>query len=153
VEPTCWCALALKKSSWELPQVRRRISDAERLLIDRCCTNGGWNYGNSNIFGQLLHPYVSTTALGLLAMQERSNDPCVVRSLEWLAQHYRKEPSAMALGLTLIALRVHGRSTEEVEHRLLSQWDRTGFLGNAHLTGLAAYSLASSSDASGAFHV
>ena len=153
VEPTCWCALALERTSVDSPLARRRIDDAQRLLVDRVCADGGWNYGNSNIFGQFLRPYVSTTALGVLAMQRHASEPCVVRSLDWLAQHWVNEPSAMALGLTLISLRVHSGRPEEVEQRLLTQWDQTGFLGNAHLTGLALYSLASGSDASGAFRV
>jgi hypothetical protein len=153
VEPTCSCALALSKSAVQSAQARQRIDDAQRLLVDRCCVAGGWNYGNSNMFGKALHPYVPTTALGLLAMQGRPNDGSVVRSLEWLSEHYSNETSAMALALTLIAFRVYRRSTDDVEERLLSQWDRTGFLGNAHLIGLALYSLSSGADSSGAFRV
>src|SRR5207245_2935538 len=75
VEPTCWCTLALKKARPVSRDSWGRISEAERLLVDRCCTAGGWNYGNANMLGQDLRPYVSTTALGLLAMQDRRQDP------------------------------------------------------------------------------
>jgi hypothetical protein len=144
VEPTCWCLLALKKVTKAMPasrDARGRISEAERLLVDRCCTAGGWNYGNANMLGQDLRPYVSTTALGLLAMQDRRQDPCVVKSLDYLVQHRLAETSAMALALTLIALRTFGVPTEDVEDHLLSQWDRTAFLGNFHLIAIALYSL------------
>jgi hypothetical protein len=144
VEPTCWCVLALKKAMKAMSDSRDahgRIREAERLLVDRCCAAGGWNYGNSNMLGQDLRPYVSTTALGLLAMQDRREDPCVVRSFDYLVHHRLSETSAMALGLTLMALRRFGAPTEDVEDQLLSQWDRTAFLGNFHLIAIALYSL------------
>jgi hypothetical protein len=153
VEPTCWCALALKKSMSMSPDIRARISEAERLLADRCCAAGGWNYGNSNVFGQDLKPYVPTTALGLLAMQDRRQEPCVSRSLHHLVEHRLSEGSAMALALTLISLRAFDLPTEDVENRLLSQWERTGFVGNSHLIAMALYSLTQARATDGAFRV
>jgi hypothetical protein len=157
VEPTSWCLLALKKALKKTPSrsndSRARIQEAERILIDRCCDAGGWNYGNSNMLGQTLHPYVSTTAAGLLAMQDRRQEPCIVRSLAFLSQHRLAEQSAMALGLTLIALRVYDLPRDDVRDRLLAQWDRTAFLGNAHLTALALYALGGESEGGEAFRV
>jgi hypothetical protein len=153
VEPTAWCLLALKKASTRSADARARIQEAERVLIDRCCAAGGWNYGNSNMLGQTLLPYMSTTATGLLAMQDRRQDPCVVRSIEYLVQHRVSEQSAMALGLTLIALRVLDHPHDDVRDRLLAQWDRTGFLGNVHLTALALYALGGQPNGGEAFHV
>ena len=82
VEPTGWCLLALKKAAPKNAEVSSRIDEAERLLRDRCCTAGGWNSGTAMVMGQGLNPYVPTTALGLMAMQNLPNDPVVVRSLE-----------------------------------------------------------------------
>ena len=58
VEPTSWCILALKKAAPD-PTAREtadRVIEAERMLADRCCLEGGWNYGNSNVLGKELHP-------------------------------------------------------------------------------------------------
>jgi hypothetical protein len=153
VEPTCWCLLALKKASSVSPGAGDRIRDGERLLVDRCCAAGGWNYGNANMLGQDLRPYVSTTALALLAMQDQRHEPCVVRSLDYLVRHRLSEESAMALALTLISFRVLGVPTEDVEGRLLSQWDRTAFLGNHHLIAIALYSLTGGPSVDAAFRV
>ena len=73
VEPTTLCLLLFKKlrATFSTPATAERISIAERMLTDRACTAGGWNYGGSNVYGQELFPYVPTTALGLLAMQDR----------------------------------------------------------------------------------
>ena len=48
------------------PRVGRRADRAKpsALLADRACRGGGWNYGNANVLGQDLHPYVPTTAVG-----------------------------------------------------------------------------------------
>jgi hypothetical protein len=69
------------------------------------------------------------------------NDPVVVRSLEELKKLRLSERSAMALSLTTLAFALYGLDTRELEDGVLEQWDRTGFLGNVHLTAMAVYSL------------
>jgi hypothetical protein len=72
VEPTSWALLALKRMRGALPRRRTedRIEEAHRLLADRMCRGGGWNYGNKAILGFDLDPYPDTTALALLALQD-----------------------------------------------------------------------------------
>jgi hypothetical protein len=122
VEPTAWGTLALQKGLraglvQEAP-ARARIEEAERLLIDRCCRDGGWNFGNANVMGQDLFPHMPTTAIALLALQGRRDDPVVARSLSYLESHWSDEPSPLALGLSLICLRTYGRATHDIESRL-----------------------------------
>jgi hypothetical protein len=122
VEPTAWGTLALQKGLHaglvqETP-ARARIAEAERLLIDRCCRDGGWNFGNANVMGQDLFPHVPTTAVALLALQGRREDPAVVRSLAYLESHWREEPSPLALGLSLICLHTYDRPTNDIASRL-----------------------------------
>src|SRR5439155_4953858 len=61
LEPTAWCLLALKKAR----AAPARIAEAEKLIANRTCEPGGWNFGNASAVGQDLRPYVPTTALGL----------------------------------------------------------------------------------------
>ena len=54
-EPTAWALLALKKCrarGMTAKGAEARIRDGEAILRDRVCVTGGWNYGNSNVFGQ-----------------------------------------------------------------------------------------------------
>jgi hypothetical protein len=155
VEPTSWCLLALKKSLARFPDSRteRRIAEAEQLLVDRCCRPGGWNYGNSNVLGQELHPYVPTTALALLAMQDRRNEPAVQRSLADLEANWHSEISGMALSLTSVCFRVYGLGVDEVDRRLDEQHRRTGFLKNQHIMAMASYSLEGASHDVAAFRI
>jgi hypothetical protein len=122
VEPTAWGTLALKKGLRaglvDEASARSRIAEAERLLIDRCCRDGGWNFGNANVMGQDLFPHVPTTAIALLALQDHPEEPAVVRSLAYLQSHWSDEPSPLALGLSLISLHTYGRVTSDIESRL-----------------------------------
>jgi hypothetical protein len=124
VEPTAWGALALHKAiragMASEDSARTRIADAERVLIDRCCRDGGWNYGNANVLGQDLFPHVPTTAIALLALQTRREEPAVVRSLSYLESHWAEEQSALALGLSSICLRTYRRPVDEIERQLLA---------------------------------
>jgi hypothetical protein len=114
VEPTAWCLLLLKKLRGALePGAAERIGIGEQMLRDRACAEGGWNYGSSNVYGQELFPYVPTTALGLIAMQDRRDDPVVARALGRLRTSFRGESTPIALALTIVALAIHGVSVAE----------------------------------------
>lgn len=140
VEPTAYCVLALKRRPDSL-RATERLREAEALLRDRACQPAGWNYGNSAVLGQELRPYVPTTALALMALQDRRSDDVVTRSLIWLEQESTGERSAMALGLAAIGLQVFDRPTTAVLETLAAQGGKTAFLGNAHLEAVALYAL------------
>jgi len=141
VEPTAWCLIALKRWARIRPtlDVAARIEEADRLLIDRACREGGWNYGNSVVLGQVLAPYVSTTALTLIALRSRRDHAVVTRSLGWLRDSRLDERSGLALSLTLVALSLYGEAAEGVEAALDEIWRRGEFLGNLMTTALALY--------------
>jgi hypothetical protein len=144
VEPTAWCLLALKRWA-RVPGAtvnRARVDVAERLLLDRCCVTGGWNYGNSNMLGRELKPYVPTTAVALLAMQDRGSEPAVARSAKYLQTHASSEPSGMALSLALMALRALGRETGHVISALERHVSTSIALNNQLGVALALHALA-----------
>jgi hypothetical protein len=120
VEPTAWCVLLLKQRlAWgSYPDAAERVRVGEQVLNDRACQGGGWNYGNSNVYGQDLLPYVPTTALALLALQDRRHEPAVVRGLERLQRDLLSERSAVALSLAIICFRVYGVPSHAAEEQL-----------------------------------
>ena len=79
---------------------------------------GGWNYGNSNVFEKNLPAYIPTTAIALLALQDRRDEPFVRHSVDLLEEHAGNHPSTRALALSTLALRRHSRSTSVVEGAL-----------------------------------
>ncbi len=143
VEPTAWCLLSLKKwaSKPGAPVDSGRLDEAERLLIDRSCLSGGWNFGNSNVRGQELRPYIPTTAIALLAMQDRLAHPVVERSLNYLETHATSELSGTTLALTLLALRACGRRDNGVRAALIQQLSITMEFRNHAAIALALYAL------------
>ena len=145
VEPTACCLLAMKCYARRTgrPIDMQRVRDAERMLQDRVCRSGGWNYGNSNVLGTELHPYVPTTALALLALQDQGSAAWVVRSVDWLAAHALTERSSLALALTVLALDVHGRRTSDVRQALLENLPITLNLGQVATLAMAICALSS----------
>ena len=153
VEPTSLSLLLVKKLRADLPAAAAadRINIGERMLRDRACTAGGWNYGGSNVYGQELFPYVPTTALGLLAMQDQQKDPIVVRAQAWLRKEAATEPSPQALALALVAFRAFRMSAPDLERLLAPQLSAPTDRSNA--AGLAAglYALTRPHDGESAF--
>ena len=153
MEPTAWCLLALKRATDRSDTSATRIDEAERLLFDRVCQSGGWNYGNAYVLDKALHPYVPTTALGLLALQDRRDHDVVHQSLAYLEAEQLSEASGTALGLTGLCLRIYGRPTAAVEQLLHESFTGTAFLGNAAVQGLALYALTANEHDAAAFRI
>jgi len=155
VEPTAWCVLALKK--WVRARDDRataaRVAEGERLLIDRVCRNGGWNYGNSNVLGKELFPYVPVTAIVLLALQDRRDEQAVKTSASYLASHCLDERSGLSLALASIALAVHGHDNSSVATALADTWRTTRYLGNVAAAALALYAEAGNAEHHAAFRL
>ena len=155
VEPTAFCLLALKHERRRHPSAAAdaRIREAEQVLLTRSCVTGGWNYGNASVLDQDLRPYVSTTALGLLALQDRRANPVVVRGLEFLQRSQTKEPSGMALALTALCLRIHGLPCEQVELALVDDVARVNRLNNLNIVAMVLYALSGEGHGAAAFTV
>jgi hypothetical protein len=157
VEPTAYCLLALKRARTlgvvRAGAVAARIDDAERLLADRTCAGGGWNYGNAHVFDKDLRPYAPTTALALLALQDRRDLPCVQTGLQVLTAHADRERSGLALALTLICLRVFGAEAAALARAASLQADTSLAIGNLAVVGALAVALSEDDHAVAAFRV
>jgi hypothetical protein len=125
VEPTArvlWALRVARSSSV-------RIGDAVALLRDRESTEGGWNYGNREVLGEVLPPFAQTTAVALIGL--RGLDPELeLRGLDALRGLWRVESGGgLSLATALAAFRIHG-ATSDVE------MVRTSLRGLVHETGL-----------------
>jgi len=120
VEPTSYALFAVKRLRPRLPaaRVRERIDLAERMLVDRICSDGGWNYGNTRIFGDPLWSYPDTTALAVLAFADRPAQPELGGALEALRRMSAENGSILSLGLTALALGTHGHPVGALQERL-----------------------------------
>jgi hypothetical protein len=143
VEPTAWALLALKKFR-PVPGAQvepARIAEGETLLVDRSCVAGGWNYGNSNMFGNELHPYAPTTAMTLLALQDQPRSHSIGHALDFLSDQATWERSGYAMSLANIALGILGVDDGGTREGLTRQISTTCELGNQLGAAQALYAL------------
>jgi hypothetical protein len=153
VEPTAWCLLLLKKrrEAGPVAEADKRIAIGDSLLFDRMCHDGGWNYGNPHVYGKDLWPYVPTTALGLIALQDRAEHPAVRRSLIQLRSDLKTERSVLALALSVICARLFQEPTADLEAQLLAQYASAGEMAESDLLATAVTGVALSEQAASPF--
>ena len=80
VVPTAFAILALKQlpcTCGGLERVPSRIDCGVQMLLDRACPGGGWNAGNGVVYGEPVAPHADDTAIALLALSDRAQDPVV----------------------------------------------------------------------------
>jgi hypothetical protein len=141
VEPTAWCMIALKQWAADFGGARLRLDVAERVMRDRACAGGGWNFGNGIVYGQALPAHVPPTAVGVLALQDQANDPLVTAALAHLEQHALLEGSTMALALSVIAVLAVGRSVDALVPALIERCASAQLTSNVATLGMAACAL------------
>jgi hypothetical protein len=139
VEPTAYALLALKKGRVVLsgPDVDARIREGESMLYDRVCEGGGWNYGNTNVYGVNVPPYAEVTAIALLGLQDRREMPAHRSSIEAMRRMLAEMDSGFALSWAISCLAVHGQDTAAERRRLAASYARTGFLGSTRTLAVA----------------
>ena len=139
VEPTAYAVLALKKLRAQLPgaHVAERIDEAERMVYDRTCRDGGWNYGNSTVLGADLWPYADVTALTLLALADHPSREPNQRSLTALCRMLEHVDSGLTLAWAALCFAAYEQDAAPVLTRLRRAWERTAFLGDTRSVALA----------------
>jgi len=120
VVPTAFAILAFDHlpRSWALEHSQIRRQRGIEMLLDRVCPGGGWNAGNSVVYGRALAPHPDDTAVALLALKNRADEPAVSRSLAWLEDYTSTISSPWSLAWSALALAAHSRCVG----RLLSAW-------------------------------
>jgi hypothetical protein len=145
VEPTAYALLALKKLRPHADtRAEARIQEAQAMLYDRMCPNGGWNYGNSVVLGVDLPPYADVTALTLIALQDyRGSEPNAV-SLAALRGMLAEVDSSLALAWATLCLTLYGEDTESLKRRLERRYRKRPFLVDTRSLALTLLALAGS---------
>jgi Prenyltransferase and squalene oxidase repeat len=134
VEPTARALLALRLGR---PEATAQIADGLAVLADRECVGGGWNYGNRDVLGFDLPPYVQTTAIALVGAQGELTEQRD-RALAYLTSAWPTEPGGLSLALTLAAFRLLDvDAADAVEARLAREFETHAFLGDVVSTAWA----------------
>lgn len=109
IEPTAHAlrALELSRPRHDTPALRERVDLGIRMILDRQCRDGGWNYGNKRVLGEDLESFPECTALALIGLCGRRG-PQVERGIECALRHWREGVRGLAQALLRIAFRMHG---------------------------------------------
>jgi len=122
VEPTATCVMALRMAGHGRHD---RVHEAIRMLLDRQLPHGGWNAGNTIVFGQELHPMPEGTGSALASLAGAVDENHVARSIEYLQGEVDRLRTPISLGWSLIGLAAWGRwpakGTALVERCLANQ--------------------------------
>lgn len=142
IEPTAYALIALKSLRDQLPErTAARIDEGERMILDRTCPGGGWNYGNSRVLDEDLWPYPDTTALALIALQNAPPNNQIEASLAALDRMLEGNQSGLALSLAILCLRLYRRPTGALEKRLIERLDEVIAYGETRSIALSAMAL------------
>jgi hypothetical protein len=110
VEPTALSLLALRATGYGK---HKRALAAVRLLMDRQLPAGGWNYGNTFVYGQELFPQPDCTGLALSALVGYVPLEKVQQSLNYLQTRINRLRTPLSLGWGLLGLGAWGKRPEK----------------------------------------
>ena len=139
VEPTAHALVALKsaRKSQGSSRVDSRIDQGEKMLLERRCSDGGWNYGNRRVMGHDLPSYPETTALALYGLS--GNPKLNISGPVTVARKYfAGTRSPLAKAWLAVALRSHSISVGLPEEPLAPGDLLVTALEGVALTGVLA---------------
>jgi hypothetical protein len=79
------------------------------MLLDRQLPHGGWNAGNTIVFGHELHPMPEGTGSALAGLAGAVDESEVARSLDYLHGEVDRLRTPISLGWSLIGLAAWGQ--------------------------------------------
>jgi hypothetical protein len=120
VIPTAFSVIALKQYTVcnRLEASEKRINLGVEMLLDRVCVAGGWNSGNSVVYGVPLRPHVEATAIALLALQDEHRSVVIDKSLDWLKLRAVGIDAVTSLAWCILSLFVHQEPVDGLKNRL-----------------------------------
>jgi hypothetical protein len=120
VIPTAFSLVAIKQYTVckRLAAAESRIRLGVDMLLDRACVGGGWNSGNSVVYGLPLLPHVEATAIALLALQDEKRTPVIRTSLAWLKQRSANIEAVESLAWCILSLFVYQEPVEDLKTKL-----------------------------------
>ena len=101
IEPTALSVLALQMTGHGQHD---RVREGIRMMLDRQLPHGGWNYGNTTVYGRELHPMPESTGAALAGLTGQVEQGTVARSLDYLQGEVDRLRTPISLGWGLLGL-------------------------------------------------
>jgi hypothetical protein len=148
VEPTSLSIAALRIEAHGSDE---RVGEGIRLLMNRQLSPGGWNYGNTTVYGTELAPMPESTGLALSALSGLVKNQDVSLSIKQLRDSAETLTTPFSLGWAILGLAAWGerpRNTNALLDRCLTRQGRYG----AYDTSLLSLLLIASKAEGGLIH-
>src|SRR5437879_74021 len=119
VIPTAFSVIAIKQFTVcnRSAESEKRIRLGVEMLFDRVCVGGGWNSGNSVVYGVPLRPHVEATAIALLALHGEPRGEIVRTSVKWLESQAGEIQAVSSLAWCILTLFVYQKPIEELKRK------------------------------------
>jgi len=101
IGPTALSILALKVCGFA---GHSRVLEAKRMILDRQLPSGGWNYGNTRVFGKMLRPSLVETGHALSALAGMTEPSFVELSFDYLRREIEHIRTPLALSWSVLGL-------------------------------------------------
>lgn len=113
IEPTAMAILALRR---EGHLDHPRTQEGLKVIRDRPVADGGWNYGNSSVFGNSLRAQPAPSGQALLALAGAApEDAVVTQACAYLERTLPSVRAAMSLSWGLLGLTAWGRRPADAD--------------------------------------
>lgn len=116
IEPTSMAILSLNVCGYFMDS---RVSEAKRMILDRQLVSGGWNYGNTKVFGATLRPDPTSTGQALSALLGITEPKCVELSLDYLRNQIKRLNTPLALSWAIFGLTAWSYKPPETRRLIL----------------------------------
>ena len=101
IDPTSLAILALNACGY---RKHERVREAVRMILDRQLPVGGWNYGNTEVFGKQLMPISECTGHALCALAGYAETNDVKLSIDYLNREVDRIRTPLALSWSILGL-------------------------------------------------
>ncbi|MHA3771590.1 hypothetical protein ACXR0O_08640 [Verrucomicrobiota bacterium sgz303538] len=139
VEPTALAIFAIERYG---PRTDR-TNEGVRLLLDRQLPKGGWNFGNTVVYGSELYPTEETVGVVLTALADHCEQPKVERSISFIEQRLQRIRTPLTLAWGILGLAAWGRRPANADEWIAECLDRQKLFGPFDTSHLALLFVAS----------
>lgn len=126
VEPTSLVLLSLEVAG---QNQHERSLEARRMLLDRQLETGGWNYGNTTVFGQTLRPMPESTGMALSALAGRIPRERVASSIVYSQERINSLLTPLSLSWALLGLSAWDKRPGNAEDLIFRSLSRQAVYG------------------------
>ena len=109
IEPTSLALLALNAAG---SGGHARCQQARQMILNRQLPKGGWNFGNTTVYGHELRPMLHSTGMALTALAKAVEPEAVDHSIRYLEAAIQPVRAPLSLGWGVIGLSAWNRRPE-----------------------------------------